>query len=223
MRVLLAVICLFFARTAPLAARIEGSPFDLAVVLNFKGPHSPASIREMERETGLILKSSGVRLHWGIWGADSPAVSNNLVVMTFTGSCEFNQAPARSEEVGPFAVTRIADGKLLPFAEVDCDRVVRSARGAMSTADSAWADRLVGRAMGRVVAHELVHMLTGSRRHGTEGVAQPALSGEELIGESLRLSMLDIYRVRQELKDPRGSFFTAPGEADVHDSVHQAN
>jgi hypothetical protein len=64
--------------------------------------------------------------------------------------------------------------------------------------DYARADLLVGRALGRVVAHELVHMLTKSGQHAREGVQKAALSGRQLIAASLPLSAVDIDRLIQE-------------------------
>jgi hypothetical protein len=57
---------------------------------------------------------------------------------------------------------------------------------------------LVGRALGRVVAHELVHMLTKSGQHAHEGVQKAALSGRQLISASLPLSAMDIDRLIAE-------------------------
>jgi hypothetical protein len=64
--------------------------------------------------------------------------------------------------------------------------------------DYAQGDELLGRALGRVVAHELVHILTGSHDHGREGVAQAALSGAQLITPRLSLSPSDLERLRAE-------------------------
>jgi hypothetical protein len=220
MRTLLVSICLLGALTAPLVARNGEPPLELAVILNFKGPHSPVSIQEMEREAVLILNPAGVRLRWGMLGAGPAApVYNHLAVMTFRGSCEFEQTPAEPGELGPYAITRMADGGMLPFGEVDCGRVVRAARRAMTSLDYGWADKLVGRAMGRVVAHELIHILTGSPRHGTEGITQPSLSGEELVQPVLQLSLLDIFKLRRDLKDPEGHFCRGCGETDLRTSA----
>jgi len=191
-------VCLAAALALPLGARTaRKSPSELTVILDFRGPHSRISLNEMKREAGLILLSSGVRLTWGILGENPEAVYNDLAVMTFHGDCEFAAAPPRYDELGPYAMTHIDDGDVLPFGEVDCDRVISSAREAMSPEDYARGDQLVGRAMGRVVAHELVHMLTGSTIHGVEGVEKPALSGRQLIAASLPLSVFDIDRVRR--------------------------
>ena len=64
--------------------------------------------------------------------------------------------------------------------------------------DYAKGDVLVGRALGRVVAHELVHMLTKSETHAKEGVEKAALSGRQLIAASLPLSEFDLDRLRLE-------------------------
>jgi hypothetical protein len=192
--------CLMGVLAMPLGARIEQkSPPVLTVILDFKGPHSQTSVKEMEREAGLILKSSGIRLGWRILGEDPTAAYNSLVVMTFTGPCQYDPAPPRYDESGPLALTRITDGEILPFGEVDCARLASSVHYAMSGGDYSRADKLVGRAMGRVVAHELVHMLTKSTRHGSEGVEKASLSGKQLIEESLPLSLFDIDRLKQEL------------------------
>jgi hypothetical protein len=192
-------VCLIAGLAVPLGAGVGlVSPSVLTVILDFKGPHSRTSLKEMKRESGLILKSSGVQLDWRMLGEDSFASYRDLVVMTFKGACEFEPAAPRYNELGPLATTRTSNGEVQPFGEVDCDRVVNSARNAMSGNDFARGDLLVGRAMGRVVAHELVHMLTKSGQHGTEGIEKPALSGRQLIAAFLPLSAFDIARLKQE-------------------------
>lgn len=200
MRTLRVVICLFSISLLPLlAAPLKKSPFSLAVILNFKGSHSLASVREMERETALILNPSLIRLQWEVLGANHSGIYDNLVVITFTGSCEFNSAPVPFP-FGAYASTEIAGGTILPFGQVNCDRVVSSAENAMSPVDSKRRDELIGRAMGRVVAHELFHILTGSRHHAQQGVEQAALRGDELIEDSLPLTNIDARILRQTLK-----------------------
>jgi hypothetical protein len=194
-------ICVFVLAglTMPLCAGTDRvTPSVLTVILDFKGPYSRTSLQEMKRESGQILNSSGVRLQWRMLGENPLETFSDLVVMTFRGSCEYEPAAPRYDELGPLAVTRSANGEIQPFGEVDCERVVNSVRGAMSGIDFARADLLVGRAMGRVVAHELVHMLTKSGLHGTEGVEKPGLSGRQLIAPSLPLSAFDIDRLRQQ-------------------------
>lgn len=197
MRTLLLATVLFVGLSVDLSGAIAKPSLDLTVVLNFKGSYSTTVIGEMETETARILGSSGVRLHWSTLGAGS--FDTDLVVMTFTGSCRFGVP--KPPQSSPLAATLIVSGRITPFGQVYCDRVVGAARSAMSAGQYSGGERLTGRALGRVVAHELFHMLTGSRRHGLQGVEQPALTGEELISDTLSLSMMDTYRVRRELKN----------------------
>jgi hypothetical protein len=192
-------VSLIAGLTVPLGAGVDRvSPSVLTVILDFKGPHSPTSLTEMKRESGQILRSSGVQLEWHMLGEHPDASYRDLVVMTFKGACEYEPAAPIYDELGPLAITRTTDGEVQPFGEVNCDRVVSTARTAMSGLDYSRADLLIGRAMGRVVAHELVHMLTRSEQHGTEGVEKAALSGKQLIAATLPLSLFDIARLKQE-------------------------
>jgi hypothetical protein len=191
--------CLIAGLAVPLGAGVDRvSPSVLTVILDFKGPHSRTSLKEMQRESGHILNSSGVKLDWRMLGDDPFASYSDLAVITFKGACEYEPAAPIHDEIGPLAMTRTTNGQVQPFGEVDCDRVVSSARMAMSGSDYSRADLLIGRAMGRVVAHELVHMLTRSGQHATEGVGRAALSGKQLIAASLSLSAFDIDRLKQE-------------------------
>jgi hypothetical protein len=195
------LIAVFAALPAPAATPVlppHPPGFDVTVILDFKGGYSTQARREMQRESAAILHSSGVRLDWKVLEESRGKSYKDLVVMTFRGVCEYEPAPPRYDELGPYATTKTSDGQILPFGEVDCDRVVNSARMAMSGADYDRADLLVGRALGRVVAHELVHMLTKSAEHGTEGVERPALSGRQLIGAFLPLSAFDTKRLKLE-------------------------
>jgi hypothetical protein len=63
--------------------------------------------------------------------------------------------------------------------------------------DFARPDDVMGRALGRVLAHELVHILTRSATHGKEGVTQATFSGRELVGAPLRLSRTEVERLRR--------------------------
>jgi hypothetical protein len=190
--------CLLAAAGLPAVAVPPSSGADVTVIIDFKGPYSTATIKEMQRETGQILKATGVRLEWRSRSEAADAVFNDLVVMTFKGACVFNPMPMVVDELGPYAITRTTGGEVQPFGEVDCDHVVSSLHNAMNGSDYAKGDLLLGRALGRVVAHELVHMLTKSRQHGKEGVEKASLSARQLIAESLPLSAMDVDRLQQE-------------------------
>jgi hypothetical protein len=61
LRVSSSIICPVGCLAVPLGANLDKTiPSDVTVILDFRGPHSQVSLKEMQRETGLVLKSTGV-------------------------------------------------------------------------------------------------------------------------------------------------------------------
>jgi hypothetical protein len=168
----------------------------ITIVLDFQGPRSEQSIREMKHEFAGIMKDSTIRFEFQSRSqAEQTSSSDALVVVKFKGKCVFEPAPYLIDERGPMAFTYSTDGAVQPFSEVACDRVTQAMRSAMSGGDFAKADVLLGRALGRVLAHEVVHILTNSAKHGSAGVARTALSGSQLIAPELQLDSDDLERM----------------------------
>jgi hypothetical protein len=186
-----------FALTSVGATAVRHSS-GVTVIVDAKGPYSEQAFTEMRREASQIILASGLSLNWRMRSEPLTDSFDDLVVMTFKGSCTFDPAPPIYDELGPLAITHTTNGEVQPFGEVNCDRVVNSVRSAMFGGDYAKADLLIGRALGRVVAHELVHMLTRSGQHAHEGVQKAALSGRQLIETSLPLSAMDVDRLIEE-------------------------
>lgn len=172
----------------------------LTVVLDFAGPHSLRSIEEMKNELNEILHDSGLRLDWRSPEEAAAETADKLVVVRFNGTCILEPVPYLYDERGPLAFTHASAGTPLPFSEVACDTVTAFMRTAMFGGDYKRADFLLGRALGRVVAHELVHMLSRSSAHGQSGIEKKALSASDLIAEHLQLGPLDLQQLQQDRK-----------------------
>jgi hypothetical protein len=142
----------------------------------------------MEAESQRIAKQAGIRVRFLERSKAAAEEFSDLVVFRMKGRCEMDTMPALLDERGPFAWAFTADGNVLPFGEVKCDRVRESIKTALRPADYRKADELFGRALGRVVAHELYHMLANTKHHGKSGVAKDALSAKQLISEKLDFS-----------------------------------
>ena len=190
MSYLLSGLLVFGFATAAVAA-------DVAIVVDFDGPHSERSVLQMKRETEEIVKDAGLHLDWHTRDQVRGESFPNLVVVQFKGKCVLEPVPYLYDERGPYAITHTSDGAVLPFAEVACDQVSASVRPAMAGDDFARSDFLMGRALGRVLAHELLHILAHSEAHGKDGVAQAALTGRQLIGAPLRFTPEDLARLRR--------------------------
>ena len=171
---------------------------ELTIVLDFQGPRSDQSVAEMKREFEGIMKDSSLTFDWKSRAQAEQTSAANLVVVRFKGTCILKPIPYLYDERGPMAFAYSTEGTVQPFTEVACDQVTRAVKSAMSGVDYAKADQLMGRALGRVLAHEVIHMLTRSGAHGHGGVTKTVLSGTELIGPELRLEVQDLERIRAD-------------------------
>lgn len=175
----------------------------ITIVLDFQGPRSEQSITEMKREFAGIMKDSMLHFDFQSRSQAMETTANELVVVRFKGKCVFEPVPYLIDERGPMAFTYTTNGAVQPFSEVACDRVTQAMRSAMAGGDFAKGDVLLGRALGRVLVHEVVHILSKSGQHGTSGVARTALSGSQLIAPELRLEPEDLDRINLDrISDP---------------------
>ncbi len=187
-----AICILSFFLLASQAAASTG----ITLLLQFENKHSERSVDEMKREMRVIMKDTGLQLDFRSrkdFNPNEPIA--DLVLVKFSGTCQMDTMPILFDERGPLAFTHSTDGEVLPFSVVSCDRVRRSIESAMWGGERARADVLLGRALGRVLAHELVHIVAKSSKHGTKGIARTSLSGGQLIAEHLELDLDDIDRL----------------------------
>lgn len=150
----------------------------IAVFMDFESEPSSASVAEMQQEVSAILKPSGLALDWRMLNDRRPDESfQDLVVVRFRGSCQMRN-PSLDSELGPSVVgaalasTQISDGRILPFSDVECDRVRRYIAPGINSGDEQKRDSIYGKALGRVLAHELYHIFTGTSEHAQSGVAR---------------------------------------------------
>ncbi len=167
-----------------------------AVVLP-DGKYSKVAFREMGREAAHILKQSGVslRLHLGV---PAQSVSGMLVVVKLVGHCEMDGAPAFLVP-GPLGWAHEVDGTVLPFSDLACDNLRGAVGSAIAGGNQLGGNVLLGRAMGRVLAHELYHIVADTSVHGRDGVAQAAFTSRQLTSGPLELGASEVVAVQNGL------------------------
>jgi hypothetical protein len=162
-----------------------------------EGRYSMVALREMGREAANILKESGVSLHWHL-GTPTQSVSGLLVVVKLLGQCDMD-GPRAFLQPGPLGWAHEVNGAILPFSDLACDNIRGAVQSAFLAGNQAGGNVLLGRAMGRVLAHELYHIVAGTSRHGRDGVAQGALSPRELTSGQLELRPAEVAAVQSGL------------------------
>jgi len=179
MRPVLCALLLMVASTSAVLATDE-----VTVILRFDQRHSEPAFSEMKRELQNVMRDSSVELNWRTSDEISPLESfAHLVVVTFHGSCETKPfAPPLPDERVALGYSHVSDGEVIPFAEVECDRI-RSELRTVHPVLGPEADRLLGRAMGRVLAHELHHIIDHTRTHSHTGIFRKSLSPQDLVAD----------------------------------------
>jgi hypothetical protein len=154
-------------------------------------------IRDVYAETG--LKFEWRNLNSFRTGETFPEV----VVIKFRNECALRgcllgwREPAITRELKPLGYAATSDGRVLPFATVFCDRVLETITPAAVTLDLEERAKLVGRALGRVVAHELYHMLTRTTHHARKGILKPYHTRMDLVGDELEFEADQLELLRQ--------------------------
>lgn len=183
---LLATVCLLSVGAR--IGRSESVAPSAEVDLYLKIGHAiaPATLTSMQEELGFVMEGSGAHLEFRqLNGAKAETSAGFAVVVDLRGECgvpwhaEWNPASSPA----PLASTAIADGEILPFSWIDCGAVSRLIGPSISDEPDAQRDYVYGRALARVLAHELFHVLTQNGGHAGSGLAKAKFSAAELLSE----------------------------------------
>jgi hypothetical protein len=163
----------------------------LAIYYSFDTPPPGGVFTEMQSEMDRILAPANLRVAWRSTDTQNTGAEDfpDIVVFRFHGRCSLeanwtNEEFARDPGGLALARTQITDGHVLPFGEVDCDKLRYFLAPAAKSMDATTRNSALGRAMARVSAHEIYHMLTGSETHAATGIARPSHSRTELTAQT---------------------------------------
>ncbi len=151
----------------------------IVIYYSFDSPPASAALASMKTEAAKIFDPASLSIEWRQLNGQSGEAESEVVVVRFRGSCTAdgwqNVGTPQSAAGGySLADSRTSDGQVLPFAEVDCSAL----RGYLSGERFADPAAALGKAMARVLSHEIYHILTASTAHS--GVARPEHSRAEL-------------------------------------------
>ena len=177
-------------RQAPVAA-----PISLYTQFQQEPPQAVADALHDELES--IMGPIGLRFEWrAITPGRTSEVSVELAVVTFKGRCDAaNLLPNRTSP-GALGWTHVSDGIILPFSDVDCDRIRTFVqRDLLSVAPEDREDAF-GRAVARVLAHELYHIFANTSKHGSCGVGKAAYTVQELLSDEFQFEAKESEALR---------------------------
>ena len=175
-------LCLVLAALPAFGEHQETSLAPIALYIQFLQPPPPAVFKALQDEVSSIMAPTGLRFAWrSLPDARRSEGWVELAVITFRGSCDVAALNPHSSVPGPLGWTHISDGVILPFAEVDCQRIRGFFQKQLLAMPAKERVEAYGRALGRVLAHELYHIFANTTSHGSFGVGKSKYTVEELL------------------------------------------
>ncbi len=147
------------------------------------------TVSVMQAEVERLIAPAGLNLVWkNTQGRRSGENFDLLAVASFDGVCaSAPNVPAPSNV--SLADTSISDGRVLPFFHVDCSRLTQMLGPHANSS-------MIGRALGRVIAHEIYHIVAQTKDHHDTGVAKAAFSFRDLTNPRFEFDEWSLDRMR---------------------------
>jgi hypothetical protein len=196
-------VLLFLVVCANLLQASKTTPTKLTVIFDINERDAASVLPFVQQEVNNLFLFRDLAIDWRTRSSvQLGEVWSDVVLVKFRGDCRLDATPEPAgDERGPYAWTHVTNGEVLPFSEISCDRVRKNVKSAIHGGAYERADQLMGRALGRVLAHELIHVITGSCEHDQTGVMRHALRPDELVAEHAKLQRVKIRRKTMEPLD----------------------
>jgi hypothetical protein len=145
---------------------------------------SAAALGETKSELATLLRGMGTRVTW--WDAEQSrfGTDQTLIVADFTGTCALTESvypPPDISSLPPLAHAPVVNGQVLPFAYVDCATLNQLVGPRLGRESQELREYTYGRAIGRLLAHEIHHILAQTRDHSAAGIAKQHFSAQDLL------------------------------------------
>jgi hypothetical protein len=175
----------------------------VGVFLDFDQEPPATAILAMQREVGIVFADTGARFSWLMLNKDARLQTfDDLAVLRFRGSCHMPQIESPADADGlkiNLASTEVRSGRVTAYSSVECDQITACLANVLRGSAVSVRQTAFTRALGRVVAHELYHILAHTREHTHAGISKALQSPFDLIKEHFQLD-------RQALLSLRGNF-----------------
>jgi mono/diheme cytochrome c family protein len=187
------------------AGSVPIPPF--AICMMFEKLPPGFALETMEAEVERAILPAGPSVAWKL--VDDAAgnfTARELVVVSFRGLCQAgSRISTRVDRAAPMGSTQRVRGTILPYANVDCDQVREAIHNHLATGGAVEREFLMGRAVGRVVAHELYHILAGTEQHNADGLGKAFLNERDLTADGQGFRAQELLGIRRGLAKALGS------------------
>jgi hypothetical protein len=197
--VLLALVSIAVA-TQPLEA--ASHPADrgtVTVILDLREGRCAELAPSLRQEVSAVFRIPGLRISWRVLDESTPTEQfERLVLVRFleAGPQEEEATSRQEDRLGSVTESHAA---ILPFVDIACDSVYHLVEEAIQDATGAHQKEIVGRACGRVLAHELYHILAQTSEHANRGIAKATFTCDDLLEPDFKLAKSSIRKIERAI------------------------
>ena len=154
----------------------------IVLYAQFQQEPPPRVFDALKAEVDSVMAPTELRFTWRTVAANvGNEAAVELAVITFKGICDVAGLAPHNSKSGPLGWTHINDGVILPFAEIDCEGIRGFIQEQLFALPAAQREETYGRALARVVAHELYHIFANTTNHSSRGLGKAAYSVQDLL------------------------------------------
>ncbi len=154
----------------------------------------------MRSEVARLIAPAGFGIEWKSMSERRAGEDfSNLLVVRFQGACSSEVAPppvASAVPVRSLASTTVTDGKVLPFATIHCDAMRAVMAPALNALPRAARPVSFARAVGRVLSHEVYHMVARSKTHSHVGASKACFGLSDLTTDKFSFDEASLAQMR---------------------------
>lgn len=172
----------------------------IGIFLDFDSNPSKSAVRTMQLVVAAALASTGAELSWLTAGGKRAETFDELAVLHFRGNCRMEKlTPAADGAPVTLGEADLVSGGVSAFSSVECDQIKTCISGLLGGACARDRDTAFGRAMGRVVAHELYHILGKTAGHSRSGIAKSLQTSFDLIRDNFQFDRQALLWLHQKM------------------------
>jgi len=176
----------------------------MALVVHFEQEPAPMVLLTAQRELSALFAPVELSIEWHTQKPFNYLGRPDAVVaVSFSGACRTVGMPSGPLGSDTLAWTARIDGQLQPLIAVSCARIMGFVHAANQPE--------LGRALGRILAHELYHYLTQEISHTRSVLFSETIAAHTLVSAGVQFDAAELAALRQALARLRGEPEPAAG------------
>jgi hypothetical protein len=163
----------------------------VGVYLKAESNSSATVLASLTTELESLLETVGYQVEWLDWKNPSVVADAGLAVLELRGTCLppiTSMEPGSNQGLRPLASTSVVAGQIFPFSHLNCEAVNQFLGSSLIRVPTPARDEVYGRALARLLGHELYHILARTTEHTRAGVAKARFTVADLLSDDFQFT-----------------------------------